>query len=188
MCIDVWWLLCDMLFVQIWYQWVLYDQILCNLKWVLIVFEDLIFVINNGYDVDVILQVWEKNKVCGRIVVGGLMIMQQFVCNLFLLCEKSYICKGQELIIMWMFEMVFDKECIFEIYLNLVEWGCGVYGVEVVVCYYYKIFVSWFGVWQFVCFVVMLLKLCWFDVYCGLVYQVQCVVVIVCWMGVVELL
>ncbi|MFP3615834.1 biosynthetic peptidoglycan transglycosylase, partial [Paraburkholderia sp. SIMBA_050] len=61
---------------------------------------------------------------------GGSTITQQLARNLFLSREKSYIRKGQELIITWMLETVLDKERIFEIYLNSVEWGRGVYGAE----------------------------------------------------------
>ncbi|WP_345811783.1 monofunctional biosynthetic peptidoglycan transglycosylase [Paraburkholderia sp. PREW-6R] len=120
------------------HTWVPYDQISRNLKRAIIASEDANFVSNNGYETDAILQAWEKNKSRGKIVGGGSTISQQLARNLFLSPDKSYIRKGQELIITWMLETLMDKERIFEIYLNSVEWGNGVYGAEAAAHYYYK--------------------------------------------------
>lgn len=75
--------------LDIQHQWVPYDQISRNLKRALIASEDSTFATNNGYDVDAILQAWEKNKARGRIVAGGSTITQQLARNLFLSREKS---------------------------------------------------------------------------------------------------
>ena len=66
----------------------------------------------------------------GRIVSGGSTITQQLAKNLFLSSEKNYLRKGQELLITWMLEFWLDKQRIFEIYLNSVEWGEGIFGAE----------------------------------------------------------
>jgi len=124
--------------LSIQHTWVPYDQISRNLKRAIIASEDANFVNNNGYETDAILQAWEKNKARGKIVAGGSTITQQLARNLFLSRDKSYIRKGQELIITWMLELLMDKERIFEIYLNSVEWGNGVYGAEAAARYYYK--------------------------------------------------
>lgn len=118
--------------------WVPYDQISRNLKRAIIASEDANFVNNNGYETDAILQAWEKNKARGRIVAGGSTISQQLARNLFLSREKSYVRKAQELVITWMLEFWMDKQRIFKIYLNSVEWGNGVYGAEAAAQYYYK--------------------------------------------------
>ncbi|MDR5855414.1 monofunctional biosynthetic peptidoglycan transglycosylase [Caballeronia sp. LZ062] len=118
--------------------WVPYDQISRNLKRAIIASEDANFVNNNGYETDAILQAWEKNKSRGKIVAGGSTISQQLARNLFLSREKSYIRKAQELVITWMLEFCWTKERIFEVYLNSVEWGNGVYGAEAAAHYYYK--------------------------------------------------
>jgi len=118
--------------------WMPYDQISRNLKRAIIASEDANFVNNNGYETDAILQAWEKNKARGRIVAGGSTISQQLARNLFLSREKSYLRKAQELVITWMLELWMDKQRIFEIYLNSVEWGNGVYGAEAAAQYYYK--------------------------------------------------
>jgi monofunctional biosynthetic peptidoglycan transglycosylase len=118
--------------------WVPYDQISRNLKRAIIASEDANFVNNNGYETDAILQAWEKNKSRGKIVAGGSTISQHLARNLFLSREKSYIRKAQELVITWMLEFWWTKERIFEVYLNSVEWGNGVYGAEAAARYYYK--------------------------------------------------
>ncbi len=135
---DAWRLSQDRPDLSIQHTWVPYDQISRNLKRAIIASEDANFVNNNGYETDAILQAWEKNKARGKIVAGGSTITQQLARNLFLSREKSYIRKGQELIITWMLETLMDKERIFEIYLNSVEWGNGVYGAEAAARYYYK--------------------------------------------------
>ncbi len=180
---DAWWLSRDTPPASIQHQWVPYDQISRNLKRALIASEDATFATNNGYDVDAILQAWEKNKMRGRIVAGGSTITQQLARNLFLSREKSYIRKGQELIITWMLETLLDKERIFEIYLNSVEWGRGVYGAEAAARYYYRIPASRLGAWQSARLAVMLPKPRYFDAHRGTAYQVQRAAVIARRMG-----
>ena len=79
-----------------------------------------------------------RTRRADSIVAGGSTISQQLARNLFLSREKSYIRKAQELVITWMLEFWMDKERIFEIYLNSVEWGNGVYGAEAAAHYYYR--------------------------------------------------
>jgi len=124
--------------VPLQHVWVPYDQISRNLKRAIIASEDADFANNNGVEVDAILQAWEKDKRRGRPVAGGSTISQQLARNLFLSTEKSYIRKGQELIITLMLEMVMSKERIFEIYLNSVEWGNGIYGAQAAGQHYYR--------------------------------------------------
>ncbi|PCE29446.1 monofunctional biosynthetic peptidoglycan transglycosylase [Burkholderia ubonensis] len=180
---DAWWLSRDNPPASIRHQWVPYDQISRNLKRALIASEDATFATNNGYDADAILQAWEKNKARGRIVAGGSTITQQLARNLFLSREKSYVRKGQELIITWMLETLLDKERIFEIYLNTVEWGRGVYGAEAAARYYYRIPASRLGAWQSARLAVMLPKPRYFDAHRGTAYQAQRAAVIARRMG-----
>ncbi|KDB10367.1 Monofunctional biosynthetic peptidoglycan transglycosylase [Burkholderia sp. lig30] len=165
------------------HQWVPYDQISRNLKRAIIASEDSTFATNNGYEVDAILQAWEKNKAKGRIVAGGSTITQQLARNLFLSREKSYIRKGQELIITWMLETLLDKERIFEIYLNSVEWGQGVYGAEAAARHYYRIPAGRLGAWQSARLAVMLPKPRYFDAHRGTAYQAQRAAIIARRMG-----
>jgi monofunctional glycosyltransferase len=173
--------------VPIQHQWVPYDQISRNLKRAIIASEDANFVNNNGYETDAILQAWEKNKQRGHIVRGGSTISQQLARNLFLSREKSYIRKGQELIITWMLETLLDKERIFEIYLNSVEWGNGVYGAEAAAHYYYRTSASKLTAWQAARLAVMLPRPKYFDEHRNSPYLAQRASVIAHRMGAAEL-
>ncbi|MCS7101786.1 MAG: transglycosylase domain-containing protein, partial [Burkholderiaceae bacterium] len=70
---------------------------------------------------------------------GGSTISQQLAKNLFLSPEKSYWRKAQELAITAMLETVWDKRRILEVYLNVVEWGDGIFGAEAAARHYYGI-------------------------------------------------
>ncbi|MEZ2310677.1 monofunctional biosynthetic peptidoglycan transglycosylase [Paraburkholderia sp. RCC_158] len=155
------------------HTWVPYEQISRNLKRAIIASEDANFVTNNGYETDAILQAWERNKSKGKIVRGGSTITQQLARNLFLSREKSYIRKGQELIVTWMLETLMDKERIFEIYLNSVEWGNGVYGAEAAARYYYKTSASALSAAQSARLAVMLPQPRYFDEHRGSRYLSQ---------------
>ena len=168
-------------------QWVPYEQISRNLKRAIIASEDANFVNNNGYETDAILQAWEKNKAKGRIVAGGSTITQQLARNLFLSREKSYIRKGQELIITWMLETCMDKERIFEIYLNSVEWGDGVYGAQAAARYYYGTSAAKLTAWQAARLAVMLPRPKYFDTHRHSAYLAQRAGVIARRMGAAEL-
>ncbi len=130
------------------HRWVPYANISRNLKRAVIASEDAGFVNHPGYDLDAMLEAMEKNKKRGRIVSGGSTITQQLAKNLFLSSEKHYLRKGQELVITWMLEFWLDKQRIFEIYLNSVEWGEGVFGAEAAARHYFKVPAAKLGVGQ----------------------------------------
>jgi monofunctional biosynthetic peptidoglycan transglycosylase len=184
---DAWRLAQDRPDLSIQHTWVPYDQISRNLKRAIIASEDANFVNNNGYETDAILQAWEKNKARGKIVAGGSTITQQLARNLFLSREKSYIRKGQELIITWMLETLMDKERIFEIYLNSVEWGNGVYGAEAAARYYYKTTAAKLSAGQAARLAVMLPRPKYFDEHRNSGYLTQRARVIARRMGAAEL-
>src|SRR5262249_18114881 len=112
------------------YVWVPYQRISVNLKRAMIAAEDAKFVEHEGFDWDGIQQAMDKNLRKGRVVAGGSTITQQLAKNLFLSGEKSYWRKAQEALITLMLEAILDKRRIFEIYLNVIEWGNGVFGCE----------------------------------------------------------
>ena len=112
------------------YAWVPYDRISVHLKRAMIAAEDAKFVEHEGFDWDGIQKAMDKNERKGRVVAGGSTITQQLAKNLFLSGEKSYLRKGEEALITLMLESVLDKRRIFEIYLNVIEWGSGVFGAE----------------------------------------------------------
>jgi monofunctional biosynthetic peptidoglycan transglycosylase len=167
--------------------WVPYDQISRNLKRAIIASEDANFASNNGYETDAILQAWEKNKARGKIVAGGSTISQQLARNLFLSREKSYIRKADELAITWMLELLMDKERIFEIYLNSVEWGNGVYGAQAAAQYYFKTSAANLTPAQSARLAVMLPRPRYFDEHRGSAYLTQRARVIAKRMGAAEL-
>ena len=112
------------------YRFVPYEHIAGSLKRAMIAAEDAKFVEHEGFDWDGIEQAMEKNQQRGRIVAGGSTITQQLAKNLFLSGSRSWLRKGEEAIITLMLEAILDKRRIFELYLNVIEWGSGVFGAE----------------------------------------------------------
>jgi monofunctional glycosyltransferase len=115
---------------QLQYIWVPYNRISVNLKRAMIAAEDAKFVEHEGFDWDGIQVAMDKNARKGHVVAGGSTITQQLAKNLFLSGERSYLRKGEEALITLMLEAMLDKRRIFEIYLNVIEWGSGIFGSE----------------------------------------------------------
>ena len=112
------------------YQWVPYERISTNLKRALVASEDARFVEHDGFDWDGIAKAFEKNRKAGRVVSGGSTITQQLAKNLFLSPSKSYWRKAEEAVISMLLEALLTKRRILELYLNVIEWGNGVFGAE----------------------------------------------------------
>lgn len=112
------------------YTWVPYEKISGNLKRALVAAEDAKFVDHEGFDWDGIQLALEKNQKKGRVVAGGSTITQQLAKNLFLTPSRSYLRKAEEAVITVMLETLLDKKRILEIYLNVIEWGNGIFGAE----------------------------------------------------------
>jgi len=104
-----------------------------------------------------------KKSKKGKVVSGGSTITQQLAKNLFLSGSRSYFRKGQELIITYMLETCMDKQRILEIYLNVVEWGVGVFGAEAASQHYYHVPASALNAGQAARLAVMLPKPRYFD-------------------------
>jgi monofunctional biosynthetic peptidoglycan transglycosylase len=120
-------------------RWVPYDAISDNLKRAVITSEDARFSEHEGVDWDAIEKAYENNRKKGKRVKGGSTITQQLAKNLFLSGERTYLRKGQELVITYMLEFWLPKERILDIYLNVVEWGNGVFGAEAAARHYFGI-------------------------------------------------
>jgi monofunctional glycosyltransferase len=112
------------------YAWVAYPRISVNLKRAMIAAEDAKFVEHEGFDWNGIQQAMDRNYRRGRVVAGGSTITQQLAKNLFLSGERSYWRKAEEALITLMLEAILDKRRIFELYLNVIEWGNGIFGCE----------------------------------------------------------
>jgi monofunctional biosynthetic peptidoglycan transglycosylase len=121
------------------HSWVPYERVATSLKRAVVVAEDAKFADHEGFDWEAIERAREKNLKKGRIVAGGSTISQQLAKNLFLSGERSALRKGQEALITVMIEHVMDKRRILEIYLNVIEWGDGVFGAEAAARHYYGI-------------------------------------------------
>lgn len=120
-------------------QWVPYAQISSHLKRAIIAAEDAKFVDHEGFDWEGMQKALEKNQKRGRFVAGGSTITQQLAKNLFLSPTKSYWRKGEEALITLMIETLWSKQRIFEVYLNVIEWGNGVFGAEAAARHYFGI-------------------------------------------------
>jgi monofunctional biosynthetic peptidoglycan transglycosylase len=122
---------------QLKHKWVPYNRISNRLKRAIIAAEDSNFSGHEGVDWEAMQRAYEKNTKKGKVVAGGSTITQQLAKNLFLSGERSYARKAQEVVITYMLEFWMDKERIFEVYLNVVEWGNGVFGAEAASQHYY---------------------------------------------------
>ncbi|MFT4170947.1 MAG: monofunctional biosynthetic peptidoglycan transglycosylase [Rhodocyclaceae bacterium] len=124
---------------QIKYQWVPYERISDNLKRAVVAAEDDRFVDHDGFDWEGIQNALEKNQRRGKPVAGGSTISQQLAKNLFLTPSRSYVRKAEEALITVMIETLWSKRRILEVYLNVVEWGNGIFGAEAAARRYYSI-------------------------------------------------
>ncbi|WP_291993694.1 monofunctional biosynthetic peptidoglycan transglycosylase [Candidatus Accumulibacter sp. ACC003] len=124
---------------QLQHRWLAYPLISGQLKRAVIAAEDAKFVDHEGFDWEGIQKAIEKNQQRGRIVAGGSTISQQLAKNLFLTPAKTPWRKGEEAIITLMLETVWSKQRILEVYLNVIEWGNGVFGAEAAARHYYGI-------------------------------------------------
>jgi len=124
------------------YQWVDYEHISRYLKQAVVASEDARFVAHSGVEWEAIRQAWQYNlrqadhgSARRR---GGSTITQQLAKNLFLSSSRSYLRKSQELILTYMIEHVMSKDRILELYLNVAEWGVGVFGAQAAARHYYN--------------------------------------------------
>jgi monofunctional biosynthetic peptidoglycan transglycosylase len=104
--------------------------------------EDARFFTHQGIDWVELQKVLASSWQQGRFVRGGSTITQQLVKNLFLTTYGSVVRKALELTLAPLAELLLSKERILELYLNVVEWGPGVYGAEAAARYHYGISAS----------------------------------------------
>jgi monofunctional biosynthetic peptidoglycan transglycosylase len=112
------------------------------LKHALIAAEDARFLEHEGFDWEGIQQAYEKNLQKGKVVAGGSTISQQLAKNLFLSGTRTPWRKAEEAVITLMLEHMMDKRRILEIYLNIIEWGNGIFGAEAAARHYYDVSAS----------------------------------------------
>ncbi len=147
-------------------RWVDYAAISPNVKRAVVAAEDAGFSEHSGVEWDALEKAWERNQRAEALaersnertaseaarrkaaadpkppraakVVGGSTITQQLAKNLFLAGERNFLRKGQELVLAYAMEAILGKQRILEIYLNSVEWGEGVFGVEAAARRYFR--------------------------------------------------
>jgi monofunctional biosynthetic peptidoglycan transglycosylase len=120
------------------YEWVPIETISKQLPKAVIAAEDQKFESHNGFDLEAIekaMRYNEKHK--GKRVKGASTISQQTAKNLFLWPGRSWIRKGLEVYFTFLIELLWSKERIMEVYLNIIEFGPGVYGAEAAAHYHF---------------------------------------------------
>jgi monofunctional biosynthetic peptidoglycan transglycosylase len=172
---------------QLKFKWVPYNRISNHLKRAIIASEDSNFSEHEGIDWEAMQKAYDKNLKKGKVVAGGSTITQQLAKNLFLSGDRSYVRKAQEVVITYMLEYLMGKERIFEIYLNVVEWGVGVFGAEAAAQHYYGIPAANLGASQAARLAVMLPKPRYYDKHRGSVYLTRRTGLILRRMGSAEL-
>jgi monofunctional glycosyltransferase len=119
------------------HEWRDYDQISDYMKRAVVAAEDGKFLQHKGFDFDGMQNALSRNKDQGKVVAGGSTISQQLAKNLFLYNKRSFIRKGQEAVATFMMERMWSKQRILEVYLNSVEFGENIYGIEAATQHYF---------------------------------------------------
>ncbi len=121
------------------HYWVPYRQISHHLKQAVVASEDGRFMRHTGFDIDAMEIAWKKNLEQRKWAAGGSTISQQLAKNLLLSGDKTLGRKLQEALITLMLEQLLSKERILELYLNMIEWGEGVFGAEAAARHYFNV-------------------------------------------------
>jgi len=109
--------------------WVPIDEISPNMVQAVVASEDNLFLHHHGFSFDGMTKAFEHNMQ-GKRIRGGSTISQQTAKNVFLFPNRSYVRKGLEAYFTVLIELVWSKQRIMEVYLNVIETGKGMYGVE----------------------------------------------------------
>ena len=137
-------------------KWVSLDRISTNLQRAVIAGEDTNFTTHHGFDYQAIQKAWEQGQReaekeakkegdndpgwlpdMGSFKRGGSTISQQLAKNLYLSSQRSFLRKGQEAVLTIFLERELSKRRILELYLNVIEWGDGIYGAEAAAQHYF---------------------------------------------------
>lgn len=119
-------------------DYISYDEMGSNVKKAVIASEDQLYFSHNGFDYKAIQKALKKNDKKGKVVRGGSTISQQTAKNIFLWQGRSWIRKGLEAGYTFIIEIFWGKDVILERYLNSIEMGRGVFGVEAASQYYFN--------------------------------------------------
>ncbi len=120
-------------------RWVSLDNVSQNLIKAVLIGEDDKFWHHEGFDYQAIERAIEKNIVAKKFKMGGSTISQQLAKNLYLSPSKNPVRKIKEAILTWRLEKALSKRRILELYVNVVEWGDGIFGIGQAARHYYGI-------------------------------------------------
>jgi monofunctional glycosyltransferase len=123
--------------MRLYKDWVSISNISKNVPQAVIAAEDQKFLGHNGFDLEAMKTAWENNQK-GKRVKGGSTISQQTAKNVFLSPARNLIRKGLEAYFTFLMELIWSKERIMEVYLNVIEMGEGIYGIEAAAQTYFK--------------------------------------------------
>jgi monofunctional biosynthetic peptidoglycan transglycosylase len=123
--------------VRIQRQWVAFSRISPYMVKAVCIAEDDKFWSHKGFDFEAIEKALEKDLESGKVRFGGSTISQQLVKNLYLSPSKNPLRKLAEAVITWRMERTLSKRRILELYLNVAEWGEGIFGVEAAALHYF---------------------------------------------------
>jgi len=122
---------------RVYQVWVPFSKISPYLVKAVLIAEDDKFWKHEGFDYEAIQKAIEKDLKAKKFKSGGSTITQQLARNLYLSPEKSMTRKVFEAVITWRMEQTLSKKRILELYLNVVEWGDGIFGAEAASQHYY---------------------------------------------------
>lgn len=108
--------------------WVSFDELPEHLIWAVIASEDQLFWEHRGFDIEAIQEAWEERQE-GEGIRGASTISQQVAKNIYLSPAHSFFRKGVEAVITVFIELFWPKERIIEVYLNIAEFGPGIFGI-----------------------------------------------------------
>jgi monofunctional biosynthetic peptidoglycan transglycosylase len=114
---------------ELYYRWVSWEEIAPPVKLAVVAAEDQLFARHLGFDLNAIQQAFEYNQK-GKRIRGASTISQQTAKNLFLYSGRSYLRKALEAYFTALIELLWPKQRILEIYLNVAQFGKGIYGVS----------------------------------------------------------
>lgn len=118
-------------------QWIPLHSIDCDLPLACVASEDNLFLTHNGFSTRAIRRAIEDHQK-GRPLRGASTISQQTAKNVFTFCTRTWLRKGIEAYYTFLIEKIWGKERIMEVYLNVVELGNGIYGVEAASQHYFN--------------------------------------------------
>lgn len=121
------------------YRWVPLSRIAPVLRHAVVASEDAQFYRHGGLDVTEIRASAAMNVRRGTIVRGGSTLTQQLAKNLYLSTSRSVLRKAEEAVLALRIERALSKRRILELYLNVIEWGDGIYGAEAAAQHYFGV-------------------------------------------------